>query len=159
VDKPTTASLARMMDAGGVEFEESELDRMLAHQLAAPLQLDMELASGALSQKLDAYRASGGSVPARFGDLLFAQNPPVELLDLVKQFAKANKAHPSAALRKIATVVYYASIVAAWLRCGRRISALDDHALAGGCRWVLEQSWIDPKTAALFGQGTKLLQP
>src|SRR4051812_6588394 len=102
--KTSAQSLARIMEAQEGEFHnwgEEELDLMLLHQLAAPLQFDIELASGELAKKLMDYCAAGNSLPNRFCDLLHSPTPPIELLDLTKQFAKANRGHPDSLTQKI----------------------------------------------------------
>ena len=83
--KTSAQSLVRIMEAQEGEFHNwtpDELDIMLLHQLAAPLQFDMELASGDLARKPMDYCASGKPLPNRFCDLLFSPTPPIELLDL-----------------------------------------------------------------------------
>src|SRR5262249_32283284 len=135
--------------------------------LSAPIQFDMELLAGDLSRKLTAYRAAGKPMPPRFADLLFAARPPAELLDLVKQFAKANRSHPDGPMQKIACALYHASILVARMRCagsggqsqGQRISQLSDADLATGVAWALEQRWLDRRTRELFEEGRTFLRP
>ena len=43
---------------------------------------------------------------------------------------------------EVATVLYYAAIFVALLRCGQRITSLDDASLARGGRWVVDQPWV-----------------
>jgi hypothetical protein len=155
-------SLARILDDdSATAFDDHDIAPMLAHQLSAPIQFDVELLSGELSRKLIDYRAAaaGKPMPARFADLLFAPHPPIELLDLVKQFAKANRSHGDGPMQKIAGVLYYASILAARLRChgGQRISQLSDAELATGVGWALDQPWIDARTRGLFEEGRAFL--
>jgi hypothetical protein len=152
-------NLAAIFDSDE-SFDDADLAPMLAHQLSAPIQFDIELHPGELSRKLLDYRASGKAMPPRFADLLFAPHPPVALLDLVKQFAKANRSPGQGPMQKIAGVLYYASILAARMRCqGQRISQLSDGELTTGVQWVLDQPWLDQQTRALFEQSNAFLTP
>ena len=56
-----------------------------------------------------------------FNDLLHHPNPPLELLDKTKEYAKACRNRPESATRrrKSAKVLYYASIVAAMIEDAR----------------------------------------
>src|SRR2546423_14575139 len=101
INKTDAASLVRMMDAGDGEFDETELDRMLVHQMAAPLQFDMELASGGMAHKLSDYRAAGNAVPEKFSDLIFSPAPAGEILGFTKQFAKPPKTNPNRGRQKV----------------------------------------------------------
>jgi len=92
------------------------------------------------------------------GNLLAYPNPPVELLEITKDFAKACRQNPNSPMpREIASVLYFASIAAALVRCRRRITGLADDALSEGFRWALSQSWLDAPTRALTEEGLKLL--
>lgn len=93
-----------------------------------------------------------------FGCLFADSKPPLELLCQVKDFAKINREHPDSALPKeIATMLDYASIVAALLRHGQRITSLDNSALGEGMTWAEEQPWLDEMTRALFEEGRAVL--
>ena len=93
-----------------------------------------------------------------FGDLLAHPHPPVELLKVTKDFAKACRLSPRGALPKeIATVLYFASIAAAMVRCRRRITGLSDADLADGLRWTLARPWLDAPTRSLIEEGLALL--
>jgi hypothetical protein len=50
----------------------------------------------------------------------------------------------------VATLLYFASIVVAQMRCGTRITALDDNAIGAAIQWALAQSWVDGPTRSLF---------
>jgi predicted transcriptional regulator len=87
--------------------------------------------------------------------------PPIELLSLTKEFAKANMDHPDSSLPKeVAAVLYYASISAALARRGERISQLNDAELERGLRWAKDQPWVDKQIQHLLVQAlNKLSNP
>jgi hypothetical protein len=157
-----TTSLARLLrvsDENASPWDTRELGDILAHQLAAPLVSDLEkIEIGPI-----AWPTGGGqqyAPPIRtYRDLLFHPNPPVELLELVKGFAKRCRSQPDSPLPdEIATLLYYLAITVARLRCGRRISGLDDQALHVGLQWTLSQPWLDQATRNLLEQSLRVLQ-
>ncbi len=148
-------SLVHLMDLdllGTQHWRPEELGAILAHQLAAPLVGDLRRYAPDLDRKLAAARAR------TFGQLLFHTQPPVELLDAVKRFAKASRADPDSPLPdEIATVLYFAAIAAAMVRCGQRITHMGDEALQYGLAWVRRQAWLDPQSRALFDEASAAL--
>jgi hypothetical protein len=85
-----------------------------------------------------------------FADLFQHPAPLVELLELVKDFAKANLDHPESGLPgEIAAALYYASIAAALVQLDARISQLPDADLQRGLNWTREQAWLDEPTKEL----------
>ena len=146
-DNSEPGSLASILEVGwetGRPWGEGDLAAVLRHQYAAPLGCDLGTAG----------EDTGAGPPAgikTFGDLLHHPAPPVELLVLAKDFAKASRADPHAALPKeVAAVLYFAAIVVARRRCGARISQLRPEELRAGAEWVMAQPWVDPATRRLF---------
>src|SRR3712207_756951 len=125
-------ALASMLEvdwAAGPTWGEQDLAAMLRHQMAAPLpavgRRPGDESSGDCS----------GSIQT-FGQLLHHPSPPVALLAAVKDFAKACRADPHAALPKeIAAVLYFAAIVVARRRCGLMVSRLSAEELRAGVEW------------------------
>src|SRR5256885_899385 len=103
-------------------WDTKDLAEMLSHQLTVPLPF------------LFAPRPGEGSLPnATLGDALFGDHPSPRVLERLKEFAKASRWDPDAPLPpEIATVLYLACIAAAKVRCGTRISSIDDAGLAAG---------------------------
>ena len=93
-----------------------------------------------------------GEEPLRtFGDLLHHRQPPLELLELTKRFAKDCRKHPDGSLPdEIATALYFLSIAAAIVKCGRRITGMDDQSLAYSLDWTLKQAWLDEPLGELL---------
>src|SRR5205823_4807313 len=80
-----------------------------------------------------------------FRDLLFHPHPPLDLLQVVKEFAKIIPHHADYPIpQEIASVIYFAVIAVARQRCGQRITNLPDERLNDAARWALSQPWIDP---------------
>jgi hypothetical protein len=150
-------SLARLLDAetGGGDWTAEEMAAILRHQLAAPLRADLTATNPRAGKTLDTV-SQAGPPPATFGELFAHPRPPLELLELAKDFGKALRRDAACGVPAgVATVIYYASIVAARLRCGRRISDLDETALRRGVEWALAQPWLDEATRAMFEEARR----
>jgi hypothetical protein len=155
-------SIARLLDPGADEeriWDADELAAILRHQLAAPIQVDLNSLEAGAAPRLRMLTEAHGLLLKSFGDLLRHPHPPLELLKLTKNFAKALRLSRRGTLpREIATVLYFASIVVALRRCRRRISRLDDAALRRGVELCLRQPWLDDSTRELFQEGLQALR-
>ena len=137
----------------------SELGAVLSHQLSAPVGFDLGRLAPTLADRLRVASAAEGLLLRSFNDLFQHPCPHVELLLLVKDFAKRHLAHPASPLPpQIARVLYFASISVALVRCGRRITRLDDARLRGGIEWAMAQPWVDESTRGLLSQGLDALE-
>jgi hypothetical protein len=135
-------------------WQPAELAAVLRHQLAAPVEFDLAGMGGAVAGRLRTLAASQGLLLKSVGDLLRHPQPPIELLEMLKDFAKAHVLHPHSPLpREIATVLYYASILVAMSRCDRQITKLDSDPLSEGVADLLRQEWLDDSMRALFTDG------
>ncbi len=155
-------SLAELMDVGTESrrvWRPEELGEILRHQMSAAVLFDLSSLKPSITPKLKALSEAEGLLVRSFNDLLQHPNPPIELLQLTKEFAKANRDHPESPLpQEVATVLYFGSIAAALVRCGKRITRLDDESLRKGMQWVLDQQWVDKDTRSLFEDGLKQLR-
>jgi hypothetical protein len=121
-----------------------ELQAVLEYQLAAPLQFDLGGLAPDLARKLRALSAAEGLLLNSLRDLFAHPHPPLDLLTLVKGFAKSSSEYPDSPYpREVALVLYYASIAVAMLRCHVRITSLTDEQLRDGFDWALGQRWLD----------------
>jgi len=163
LSKSNPASLARMMDLDTDtkhDWHPEELGSILRHQLESPLGFDLGNFAPESKEALKAIGPSATIPLNTFGDLLRHPHPPPAVLKLVKEFAKANRNNPQSTLPpEVATVVYFAAIVAALMRCGQRITALDDQGLREGLEWVLAQPWIDEFFRPPFREALTLIGP
>jgi hypothetical protein len=159
-DPRRLASLFQAEDeaAGGVAacpWGPDDLGEILRHQLAAPILFGPDPAA---DRPTGAGPGGAGKAPvpplSNFGDLLTHPAPPLELLRLTKEFAKASDTRPQCPLPKeVATALYYAAILAALLRHGQRITELSDRSLRSGAEWGLRQPWLPAQLRPLYQLG------
>jgi hypothetical protein len=135
----------------------AELASMLRHQLASPIRGDLEKVSAELTAR---YDQAATAPHESLGELLAAKNPSLDVLRVVKDFAKQSISRKDGALpEEIGAVLYYASISAALLRCGgERISGLDSQTLGEGLAWALGQQWLDKSLRELFDEARSQLK-
>jgi hypothetical protein len=120
--------------------------------------MDLESFDPRTAEQLITLSVAQGLLLSSFADLFNHPAPSLALLQLVKDFAKANRNHPESGLpREIATALYFASIAAALVRLDERISQLPDTELQRGLRWTQEQKWLDEKTRTLLDGALKKL--
>jgi DNA-directed RNA polymerase specialized sigma24 family protein len=135
-----------------------DLRSLLAHYMSRPISFVLENLDSTAVENVRTRAGVQGLLVQSLGDLLHHRRPPVELLQATKAFARAHrqaacKAMPS----EVATVLYYASIVAARVSGAQRISGLEDDQLRSGLLWVLDQTWIDDGTRRLIQEGLAFL--
>lgn len=147
------AALLALEERNVGDWQPDELAAVFRHQWAAPLQVGDSPA---------VCRAPvGPSTEGWSYRLLFtAASPPLEWLILTKEFAKTHYEHPESPLpQPIARMIYFASIFAALLHLGQRITTLSDGALREGVQWGLAQPWIDEECRALYLEAETRLGP
>ena len=152
--------LARMMELKsdeGALWDTDDLEGILEHQLAASLEADLADLRPGLPARLEELGAADGPPIATFRDLLEHPRPPLELLELTKQFGKRCRSNPDGPLPDdIATVLYLAAIAAAMTRCGTRITKLGDEGMRHGLQWALRQPWLDASMRELLEHGCEV---
>jgi hypothetical protein len=144
-DPKSLSTILALNDPNRREWSDRDLGDMVRHQLAAPLYLSLGTLSAEVSNEI---QNSGGQVNPRItlGQLLAEQKPPVELLKLVKRFAKLCRSDPESPLPgEIVMLLYYASITVALVRLGEAISHLNGPSLRRGLSWLIAQAWIPPE--------------
>ncbi len=146
--------LAELLEVDGSRdrvWREDELAAVYRHQLSAGIRCDLVGFDAKLADQVKLVAASTDLILKSYAELFHHPNPPVELLVLVKDFAKRCRMSSASALPPdIASVLYYQSIACAFVRCGRRITALPDDQLRAGFTWGLKRSWLDGPTGELF---------
>lgn len=154
------ARMLRVSDSSRAEWRPDELGAVLRHQLSAPVGVDLGAMQVGMARKLQTTAAAQGLLLNSFAELLLHPAPPLELLTLAKDFAKANRSHPDSALpSEIATVLYFATLAAALVRLHCRISRLKDAELMAGFDWCRRQQWLDERLRALLQQAAQVLSP
>src|SRR5580692_8057022 len=150
------SALMSTSDESGPLWRADELAALFRHQMSAPILMDLGSFDPRTASQLKTLTAAQGLLLSSFADLFNHANPPVQLLQLVKDFAKTNLDHPESGLpREIATALYYASIAAALVRLDKRISQLPDEDLQRGLRLTREQAWLDERTKSLLEEALK----
>jgi hypothetical protein len=134
----------------GSRWSQEELGEMLAHQLRTPFRDDLAALSADWAKQLDRL-----AVPEErnlsIGHILRSPQPRMELLQLIKDFAKrAIDREVSALPEELGGLLYYASISTAWIRLQTKLHSLNDAALKQGLTWATSQSWITPELRELF---------
>jgi len=161
VFKSRAKALAALMESGeerSTLWQADELASIFRHQMNSPMLVDLGGFDPRTAHRLESLGEAKGLVLRSFADLFHHPAPPLELLELVKDFAKANVDHPESGLPSdIASALYYASIAAALVRLKSRISKLTDADLRRGLDWALTQPWLDQKTKGLVSEALQEL--
>lgn len=157
--KSRAQQLSALMASGderGPLWRPDELAAMFRHQMSAPVLMDLGGFDPGTASQLKALTAAQGLLLSSFADLFNHPNPPLKLLQLVKDFSKANLDHPESGLpREIAAALYYVSIAAALVRLDKRISQLPDADLQRGLRLTQAHAWLDERTKSLLAEALK----
>ena len=150
-DPRSVSTLLNFEDLHRHQWKPGELADMLRHQLNAPLQMGVGTLSAEVAHQL---RKNPQLNPLMtLSELLALENPPVELLKLVKRFAKICKSDPGNPLPpELVMLLYYAAIAAAIVRLNQRISELQDGQLRRGLRFLAGQAWVAGEVRTLLAE-------
>jgi hypothetical protein len=133
-----------------------DIAAIFRYQMDSPVVVDLSTLDPAIGARLALLAQTKGLLLRSFRDLLLHPSPPLELLKLAKNFAKANRGHPESVLpEEVAAVLYFACIAVALVRCSARITKLDAKELAAGLRWSAEQPWVDAPLKALLTEALR----
>ena len=154
--------MARVFEWGSASdrlWDPDEFRAIVEHLLRSPVQFDLAGLDPRVTAKVVRLSEAEGLTLKSYRELLAHEHPPLELLDLTKEWAKANcNSSESALPPEVASVLYFACIAAALARSGRRITSLNDAQLRAGFGWAGAQSWVGSELAELFSLAqTKLL--
>jgi hypothetical protein len=153
--------LAGLMDleAGqGRVWSAGELAAVFRHQMAAPVQFDLARLGPQRAGQLQLLCEGEGLLLKSFNDLFAHPCPPLELLRLTQEFAKLNRQSQASAIpAAVATVLYYASIATALVRCGVRTTAMSNADLRLGLGRILALPWVTEPIRAICEQARGLL--
>ena len=163
VFKRQPKSLAALMEASGEQsrlWRPDELGAIFRHQMSAPVVVDLGGFDPGTASRLKMLSDAQTLLLKSFSDLFHHPAPPLELLELTKNFAKANMDHPESSLPgEVAAALYYASIAAALVSLNARITRLSDSDLRSGLLWTRDQPWLDEKTKGLLLLAADKLAP
>jgi hypothetical protein len=161
--KASPGKIAGLMDLGSHParvWHPEELGAVYRHQMAAPISVDLEGLPRPISGQLRNLTDANGLLLKSFQELFDHARPPLELLSIVKEFAKRNRGRPESLLPdEVATVLYFLSIATALLRWQERISRLSDDELQAGFKWSLAQPWIDDSGRNILTAARNCLPP
>ena len=153
------AAVLGIGDAPARVWRPEELEAVYRHQMAAPVWVDLGALHPGAAGKMKMLVAANNLLLRSFRDLFQHTAPPLELLELVKDFAKLNRDQPESVLpTEVATVLYFLSLAAALMRCSQRITSLSDEQLREGFAWSLRQDWIDQTARELLESASAKLQ-
>lgn len=120
-------------------WSREELGAIFAHQLAAPIAVDLPGHVEADS-------------PTTFADVLFSESPDWQLLEAIKQFSKGQSLQRDQLTlpKSVTGALYMCSIAAALVHAQRRITTLENDDLKAKLDWVSKQSWLDDRCNELI---------
>jgi hypothetical protein len=135
--------LMRIEPDAGPEWSPDDFGAILCHQLSLPIEADFEDLSAELARHVVDLCVSTVPPIGNHAELLHHSDPPLELLDIVKKYAKACRDHvPSALPPDVATVLYFLSTAAALVRHQTSLSGLTHTRLRDGLDWVRRRTWV-----------------
>jgi hypothetical protein len=140
------------------DWRPDELRDMLLHQLRAPLSVSLGPLSAEVAHQLH-IALPPLSPRLTLGEVFKLQDPPLQLLKLVKRFAKiCRNTRENPLPSDLVMLLYYASISAALVRLDERITELPAPPLRRGITWLLAQAWLDADTRVLLQEGLEWLE-
>jgi hypothetical protein len=140
------------------DSDPQRLRALLDHCLHQPMEFSLAALDRPQAEQIRREVDSRSLLLKSLGDLFAHDCPPELLLRAAKEFGRA---HALAAVHDmppdVTRVLYYASIVAARVRIGSRITELKDTELIAGVQWVLEQTWVNDSIKSLMREGLHAL--
>lgn len=106
------------------------------------MQADLPILGPDAVQMLHRIAVASPGAWQTFGDVLAGDHPPIDLLKMIKDYARQTGQDQTLPI-EIATAMYYASILAARTRCSEKITRLSDTALHDGAKWMIDAEWVD----------------
>ncbi len=153
----TLAQVMRLGQSHHVEWAPDDLAQMLEHLLSSDLALELTSLDQVSAEMISQVASSGDRPLQTIRDVLTDPNPPHQLLNWLKQYARTKSARHSGPLpTPVASVLYFASIVSARLRCQTTLTTFDDATVIEAIRWALDQSWLEPTLTSLFQDGLRV---
>jgi hypothetical protein len=154
-DPRGVSTLLELQDVHRHDWSSEELRQIVRHQLTAPLSMSLGTLSGEVAHRLRESREPMSSMTT-LAELLRQARPPLELLRLIKRFAKTCRSDRYNSLpAELVMLLYYASISAALVRLGQPISDLPPASLRRGMTWLSDQSWVEEEVKSLLRDGLR----
>ena len=147
MDTDALLELMRMQPDTGPEWSTDDFGAILRHQMSLPIETDLENLGADLAVRLADLCTAADPPIGCYAELFAHPDPPLELLEIVKEYAKACRDHvPSPLPPEVATVLYFASIAAAFDCHQASISSLAPGELRAGLSWTRRRAWVDDGT-------------
>lgn len=128
-----------------------ELGAILLHELSLPLSIGLSQMTLTAAEPAADPRDASEMRLLTLGTLLHHPQPPLEMLERVKDAAKAARHDPQSHLPEdVAAVLYGMAIAAALLRHGRRITSMSDWAARNYLEWACGREWLDAASRRLL---------
>ena len=157
IQKTDPKALAAIMDVDRDAenlWRTREMGSILRHQLAAPVVAELRSVRPQLAAEFTRFQISHDETFECLGDLFRHPTPPLKLLKLTKAFAKASRQDPDNPLPKeLSTLLYFLSIVLAKIHWDKRITSLPDQQVRKGCRWGINQDWVEADMQQILQEG------
>jgi hypothetical protein len=155
-DPQVLSTVLGFSDVHRREWDVEDLKAMLRHQLGVPLYLSLGTLSAEVSHELGKWSPEHRLMT--LGQLLQHDRPPLEVLKLIKRFAKMCRSDRDNPLQsEIVMLMYYVSIVTALVRLNQPISVLPPASLKRGLSWLSAQPWMDDEVHVLLNEGLSYL--
>ncbi len=120
-----------------------ELAAIFRHQLASRIQFPFVDLGDQSAESIQAICSAADPEIETFSDLFVHPKPPLEVLRMTKDYAKACRAKGESPIpAEVATMLYVLSILVARTTWGQRITELNDQELRRIADWAVRQSWI-----------------
>ncbi len=152
------AELLALGLAAARPWRPEELAAAWEYHLSAPLQFDLGGLEPARARELRDLSAAQGLLLASLRGLLQHPVPPLEPLEMVKDFAKACLRAPDPPLpRELAGALYHLALAVALTRLGERITNLADAEILHGLDWAMARPWLDKATRATLALARRVV--
>jgi len=153
------ASLFNLDDSAEQLWTEADFGAILRHQLGTPIQVELGSLTAPAAAKVRLACDSHQLLLKSISDVIAHPNPPAELLELLKDFAKTMLEHPDSAIpRPVAAVLYWLAIATGLVRLHKRLTSLSDENLSEGIEWAMARSWVQPEFKVILKQANQLLE-
>ena len=161
-DQQPPQRVAGLMDVGSArvpDWTDAELEAVLRHQLNTPIETELVALGAAAAARFKAMYVASSDQTTSMSSIFASPDPPLPVLEMIKEFAKSLLEHPDSALpREVAGLLYWSAIAAALVCKNTRITRLKDDKLLAGLSWALERPWIEPRLRQILQRAMDVLE-
>jgi hypothetical protein len=136
-----------------------EMTAILQHELDSPVEFSLSGLGSKEAARLTRLASGQGLLLKSLRELFEHSHPPIELLEMTKDFAKAHSHQSGGEIPvEVASVIYFGAIAAAWVRHQKSITNLQTKERRRGFQWALGQTWVDGQLKRLFEDALRQLE-